>query len=208
MFKDHKVIPANFNVICEPITEITTQKSDHENGYYIVSGLWGTCFHRIATKKDRFEIVGSSKPKCSHTYTKIPAKLAGKTFFLYVNYKEGFKIKISKGCMVVGMHEAQKSKIGGWFSQSFLIYCPNSDAPSVEETNDLLNTNEAVICINDKSVLITVEKIMHGFDVRFIAVGEDGMCMETSTRPERECNFPFTRNTTKIGDLFQHIHKN
>lgn len=203
MFKEHNIIPAQFNVICAPINTIRTQKSDKDNGYYIVSGLWGTCFHRIATKRDRFEIVGNNNPKCPHTYTKIPALLADKTFFIYVNYRQGFKINAPVGAIVVGMHEAQPSKSGGWWSQSVLVYCPTGEPPTVEEASEARQPTEICIISRGKETLLTVEKIVQGFDIRFIAVNEEGYYMPASTRPDRERNFPIHRATTRIADLLQ-----
>lgn len=203
MFKEHNINSGAFNVICAPIPQMRTQKSDHRNGYHIVAGLWGTCFLRIATKRDRFEIVGNNNPKCPHTYTKIPAELADKTFFLYINYQEGFKINLPVGAIVVGMHEAQPHKNGGWWSQSALVYSPTGEAPTVEETETRYDSTQ--ICINSrgKETLLTVEKIMQGFDVRFIAVNEDGFYVAKSTRPDRERNLPFVPATTCIGDFLQ-----
>lgn len=203
MFKEHNITPSDFNVICAPITTLRTQKSDHNNGYFIVSGLWGTCFHRIATKRDRFEIIGNNNPKCPHTYTKIPSALAEKTYFVYVNYKAGFVINLPAGAIVVGMHEAQSAKLGGWWSQSALVYSPTGEAPIVEETETRYDSTQ--ICINSrgKETLLTVEKIMQGFDVRFIAVNEDGFYVAKSTRPDRERNLPFVPATTCIGDFLQ-----
>lgn len=203
MFKEHNINSGAFNVICAPIPQMRTQKSDHRNGYHIVAGLWGTCFLRIATKRDRFEIVGNNNPKCPHTYTKIPAELADKTFFLYINYREGFKINLPVGAIVVGMHEAQPHKNGGWWSQSALVYSPTGEAPTVEETETRYDSTQ--ICINSrgKETLLTVEKIMQGFDVRFIAVNEDGFYVAKSTRPDRERNLPFVPATTCIGDFLQ-----
>lgn len=202
MFNEHNIAPGTFNAICAPITQMRTQKSDHENGYYIVAGLWGTCFHRISTKRDRFEIVGNNNPKCPHTYTKIPAALADKTFFVYVNYREGFKINLPRGGIVVGLHEAQPHKSGGWWSQSALIYSPTGEAPTVEETETSNDAKQICIVDRRKETLLTVEKIMQSFEVRFIAVNEDGFYVAKSTRPDRKRNFPFVRSTTRIGDLF------
>lgn len=203
MFKEYNIIPANFNVICEPITAMRTQKSDNGNGYYIVSGLWGTCFHRIATKRDRFEIVGNNNPKCPHTYTKIPAALSDKTFFLYINYREGFKINLPSGAIVVGMHEAQPAKSGGWWSQSALVYCPTGEPPTVYETTNTTKPTEIRIVSREKETVLTVEKIMQGFDIRFIAVNEEGYYVAASTRPDRERNFPIHLATTCLADLLQ-----
>jgi len=201
MFKEHSIIPAQFNVICAPITEMPTQKSDHNNGYYIVSGLWGTCFHRIATKRDRFEVIGNNNPKCPHTYTKIPSALAGKTFFMYVNYREAFKINLPIGAIVVGMHEAQPHKNGGWWSQSALIYCPTGEAPTAEETIGPTTPKEIRVSTGEKETSITVEKIMYGFGVRYIAVNEDGYYEAKSTRPDRERNFPFVPAGQPLSDI-------
>lgn len=187
MFKDHNITPGAFNVICAPITELKTEKSETDNGYYVVSGLWGTCFHRIATKKSRFEIHGNADPRCPHTYTKIPAHLAPKTFFVYVNYKEGsgYKITLNLGDIVVGMHEAQPHVTGGWRSQSCLIYSPTGQAPIVEETGfSMLDTSLYTINYKGENSILTVERITEGHSPRFIALSEEGYYQPKKTSRE------------------------
>lgn len=207
MFKEHNITPSDFNVICAPITTLRTQKSDHNNGYFIVSGLWGTCFHRIATKRDRFEIIGNNNPKCPHTYTKIPSALAEKTYFVYVNYKAGFVINLPAGAIVVGMHEAQSAKLGGWWSQSVLIYCPTGEEPTVSETTIPFDTKTIRVHDGKKETPITVEKIMQGFDVRYIATNEEGYYNPKSTRPDRPINFPFTPKKNSLADVLQNARQ-
>jgi hypothetical protein len=202
MFKEHNITPSTFNVISKPITEIRTKKSDHNNGYYIAEGLWGTCFHRVASLKDRFEVVGNNNPNCPHTYTKIPQEVADKTFFIYINYKTGFTINLPDGAIVVGLHEAQKHKKGGWYSQSVLVYSPTGEQPQVEETTDLIDT-KAISVSSSKGgkLFLTLENLLLGFPIRYIALNEDGYYMPKGTRPDRERVFPNKSAGTKFSDL-------
>lgn len=101
------------------------------------------------------------------------------------------------------MHEAQPHKSGGWWSQSALIYSPTGESPTVEETETRHDSKQICIVDRGKENLLTVEKIMQGFDIRFIAVNEDGYYVAKSTRPERERNYPVSRAVTRFADLLQ-----
>lgn len=204
MFKDHQIIPSSFNVICKPITQLSTRKADHDNGYYIVEGLWGSCFTRIATKKTRFEIVGNNNPRCGHTYTKIPAALANKTFFLYVNYQAGYKIQLPLGAIVVGLHQAQPHKTGGWWSQSCLIYSPTGEMPEVQEDTEACDANYIRTMYNDTETLLNVQRLTAGFPIRYIAVNEEGYY---AGRVQRNDVSPisFIPATNYIGDFLDAI---
>lgn len=183
MFEEHNITPGQFNVIIAPITQMRSRRSDSNNGYYIIDGLWGTCFYRIATKRDRFEIVANSNPKCPHTYTKIPATLADNTFFVYVNFKQGYKVALPPGSYVVGMHEAQPHNIGGWWSQSLLVYSPG-EPPIVQESDTKILPTEICVSKREKDSLLTVQKIMRGFDIRYISIDiENGY--PSGTRPNQ-----------------------
>jgi hypothetical protein len=175
MFKDYGIKRSDINVFVAPITNLKTKKSDKENGYYIVSDFWGTCFHRIAKNRHKFEIKANRMPKCAHTYTKIPLSLADKVFFLYVNYKSGYKIIMPAGACAVGMSEAQPHKIGGWWSQTCLIYSPLGECPAVETDGECVSPPDNIrIVRGGKAFVAEIEKITCGFDVRFIEVNEEG----------------------------------
>jgi hypothetical protein len=176
MFKHHDIQRGeNINVFVSPITSLKTQKSDKENGYYIVSGFWGTCFHRIAKNKHNFEIHANCNPRCAHTYTKIPLSLADKVFFVYVNYKSGYKIIMPAGACVVGMSQSQPHKIGGWWSQTCLIYSPLGECPAVETDCECVSPPDAIRFVRGgKDFLIDINKITLGFECRFIDVNEEG----------------------------------
>lgn len=119
--------------LIKPLNECQTRKSDKGNGYYIVSETWGTCFHRISTTKNFFEITHNSQPVNFHTYTKVPASLADRTFHVYANphISNNLLIHMPKGGRIVGMYYPQLS--GEYLNYSFLIYCPTGEAPEVEE---------------------------------------------------------------------------
>lgn len=197
MFKDHNIIPGNFNIICGPITELKTKKSDHSNGYFIVEGLWGSCFHRIATKQDRFTIVQNSKPNCYHTYTRIPQALTDRTYFIYVNFKEAFRLNMPDSSVIVGFHEAQPHKSGGWWSQSLIIYCPTGEPPTAEEvTERIIESNEVLVQRHSKEYIITSEQITFGMPVKYLAVNENGYPQKENTRPCR--NQPATNSLAEF----------
>jgi hypothetical protein len=113
------------------LTDCQTKKSDRKNGYYIVPENWGSCFHRIATKKEFFEITHNSQPKNFHTYTKIPSALAHNVFHVYVNAELylNLLIELPKGARIVGMYDPQIS--GNFLNHAYLIYCPTGEAPEI-----------------------------------------------------------------------------
>lgn len=204
MFKEHNITPSDFNVVCAPIQTFRTKKSDGENGYYIVDGLWGSCFHRIATKREAFEVVGNCNPTCQHTYTLIPSKLAENTYFVYVNFKGGYIVRLPNGATVVGIDEAQPHKSGGWFSQSMLIYCPDGYAPVVEPHAETCPPKR-VRFVTQKGVefFLSLGTLMLGRPHRYINTNEEGYY--TSTRPtktEEEQQQP-TLDTLSIGEIVQ-----
>jgi hypothetical protein len=184
MFKHLGIMPSNFNFVIRPITELPSKRSDKDNGYFIVDGLWNTCFFRIAKNKDRFEIMANNAPKCAHTYTKIPAALVDKVYFVYVNYQAGYWLHLPAGAIVIGMHEAQPHKTGGWKSQACLVYCPQG-MPELEEATGELAAGQIMCERNDKNFIIDVNTITRGHNIRYIAVNEDGYIDQQSTRPER-----------------------
>jgi len=169
MFRELNIVPGDFNVIIEPITSLETTKSD--NGYFLVKGIWGTCFHRIATKKDRFEIIANRLPKCAHTYTKIPSYIADRTFFVYVNFTESFKIIMPAGGVVVGFSEAQRhiSK-PEWLSVSCLVYSPTGERPIPVSVETPHKFDELVVVDKEtqKDSIVTIETITDGYPIKYL----------------------------------------
>ena len=113
--------PAEFNVLIRKFTDCPQNKSDSNNGYYIVSDVWGTCFHRIATKKERFEV----KYIKNRSYTKIPLKAIENTYHCLVNFKnDAFEIDIEENerFKIVGIHEPVGHTIKDYFTQTFIVY--------------------------------------------------------------------------------------
>lgn len=176
MYKELNFIPTDFNVICGPVNQFETEKSD--NGYYLVKGLWGTCFHRIATRKERFEIIANRDPKCAHTYTKIPATLAEKTYFVYVNWQAsvGFQLFLPAGGSVIGLSEAQKHISNpNWLSASYLVYCPTGEAPVAAAYHEKCQADKVrIVDSKYNEAIVDIDKITRGFPVRYLAVNEEG----------------------------------
>lgn len=127
---------SNVQAIVKKLSDCEQKKSDNNNGYFIVSETWGTCFFRISHTRDHIEIEHYKNPTCDHTYTKIPIKYLPNVYFIYVNFKAdtGFILNIPAGARVIGMHDSQPSKCGNWINHSFLIYCPDENSePSISE---------------------------------------------------------------------------
>lgn len=128
--------PLNVQAIIKKLADCEQKKSDHNNGYYIVSETWGTCFFRISHTRDHITIEHYKNPTCDHTYTKIPIKYLPNVYFVYVNFKAntGFLLNLPAGARVIGMHDAQPSKCSKWLNHSFLIYCPDENSePTISE---------------------------------------------------------------------------
>jgi hypothetical protein len=202
MFQFFNVERSDFNVICAPVTDLLAKKSDHNNGYFVVEGLWGSCFFRIATQKQHFEIVGNNNPRCPHTYTKIPLFRAGNTYFVYVNYKKGYKIALPKGAIVVGLHQAQPHKLGGWWSQTCLVYCPSGESPVVEEFTQANDPDFVCFDQSGNEILLSVENLTGNFPVKYIHLNEDGYLLRKDKATE---TILYTPATTSIGDFLTTI---
>lgn len=203
MFKNHNITPGTFNVICAPITQMATRPSDHQNGYYIVDGLWGSCFTRIATKKEHFEIVANNNPRCPHTYTKVPGKLAERTYFMYINYRTGYTLHLPAGAIVVGMHQAQPHRVGGWYSQSVLVYSPSGTAPTAEESPTPLCDTSLVHCTTHKGTTATlsVEQLTSGFPIRYLHLNAEGYYQPRAGRSPNAQPIQYTPATYAVADF-------
>lgn len=121
-------------IVVKLLAECNTKKSDHENGYYIVSECWNTCFHRWANNmKDRIEVRRNDDPSCAHTYTRIPTTSKHNIFFIYINCLdvEGFVLNLKERQIIVGSYEPQRS--ADYLNFSFLVYSPDGVAPDIEE---------------------------------------------------------------------------
>lgn len=117
------------------LADCETKRADKEsNGYYIVTEQWNTCFHRWASNvHDRIEVRVNNNPFVGHSYTRIPAALKDKIFFVYVNCLdvEGFTIILRDRELIVGGYEPQR-RGGAWLNYAYLIYSPTGEAPTVE----------------------------------------------------------------------------
>lgn len=114
-------LPSNFNVLIRNINDCPSKKSDSGNGYYIVSDVWGTCFHRISTKKYRFVV----KYTNNRSYTKIPKTAIQNTRHCLVNFiNQAFEIIVPENerFRVVGIHEPVKHVSKDYKTQSFIVY--------------------------------------------------------------------------------------
>lgn len=116
------------------LSECSTKKAEKEsNGYYIVTEQWNTCFHRWANNiTDRIEVRVNSIPNVAHSYTRIPAILKDKIFFVYVNCLdvEGFQIVLRGQEIIVGGYDPQAS--GEYLNYSYLVYSPTGEPPVIE----------------------------------------------------------------------------
>lgn len=116
--------PTDFNFLIRPFEECPQKKSDSGNGYYIVSDVWGTCFHRIASRKERFEVQWID----NRTYTKIPASAIAKTYHVVVNFKhQAFKLDVQDRYRIVGIHQPVRHVAKEYLTQSFIVYSPYAD---------------------------------------------------------------------------------
>jgi len=120
------------------LSECNTKKAEKEsNGYYVVTEQWNTCFHRWANNiTDRIEVRQNSIPEVAHTYTRIPAILKSKVFFVYVNCLdvEGFTIELKEKEIIIGGYEPQKS--GGFLNYSYFIYSPIGEQPVINSYSE------------------------------------------------------------------------
>jgi len=128
-----KEFPAEINTLIRPFTDVPQKKSDSGNGYYIVSDVWGTCFHRIATKKERFEVQYIN----NRSYTKIPSKCLRNTYHCVVNFEAGTAFEIQgDDFVVVGVHEPCKHVAKEYYTQSFIVHAITP--PTVKEVEALI----------------------------------------------------------------------
>lgn len=120
--------------LIKPISQCATKRSDHNNGFYIQSETWGSCFHRLLTKKENEVWIKFNRhPKCLHTYTKFPARVAHLVFHVYVNYHPHFSVllKLAPGSRIIGFDQPQRS--GEYLNRSFLVLSPSGVEPQVSE---------------------------------------------------------------------------
>lgn len=158
----------------KPFTEVATKKSDKENGYFIQSEHWGTCFHRVSRTRKEIDITYNVNPKCFHTYTKFPDFIADKVFDVYVNYHKDESVVVDlKGYdRIIGFDLPQLS--GEYYNRSFLILCPDGEPPKVDtlkvsasEETFWLNTEEGYRPFN-------LDFMFRGRTVQKLLVSEDG----------------------------------
>ncbi len=126
---------SNLNVVIKKLQDCEQRKS--ENGYFLVSETWGTCFFRVAHTRPTFEIQRFSAPKAERTYTKIPAEAYENVYHIYVNIHKYsfFTLNLPAGACIVGMADEQQS--GNYFNYSFLVY--SKVEPTVTEVEEQEN---------------------------------------------------------------------
>ena len=121
--------------VVKPIIECASKRSDHNNGFFIQAETWGSCFHRISSRShpDEIFIKFNRKPKCFHTYTKFPARVANLIFHVYVNYEQETSVllDLSPGSRLIGFDQPQPS--GEYLNRSFLILSPSCIKPEIFE---------------------------------------------------------------------------
>lgn len=117
--------PSDFNFLIRKLGECPQKRADNNNGYYIVADVWGSCFHRIANKKEKFEIKNFGNSKIRRTYTKVPASAIDDVYHVVVNYKESksFSIEANDFMRIVGVHDPVSHVSRDYLTQTFLIYC-------------------------------------------------------------------------------------
>lgn len=154
--KYNSEFPSEFNVLIRKFEDCPQKKSDSGNGYYIVSDVWGTCFHRIAKNKDRFEV----KYVSNRSYTKIPVSAVENTYHVVVNYKNAaFKISPQGGderYRVVGIHEPIRHNSKDYYTQSFIVYSKaqfSIEQIAVEGVHGLWIQNKDGLYVRPKSLL-------------------------------------------------------
>lgn len=120
--------------LIKPISECATKRSDHDNGFFIQNETWGSCFHRLMTRKENEVWIKFNRhPKCMHTYTKFPSRVAHLVFHVYVNYNPKFSVLLAlrPGSKIIGFDQPQKS--GDYLNRSFLVLSPSGLEPKVFE---------------------------------------------------------------------------
>jgi len=120
------------NVAIKRLDDCEQRKS--ENGYFIVSENWGTCFFRVAHTRPTFEIQRFSAPVAERTYTKIPVAAYDNVYNVYINVHQYtfFTLNLPTNACVVGMSDPQQS--GEFLNYSLLVYSPSGEPPTVTET--------------------------------------------------------------------------
>jgi len=154
---------SDFHVLVRKFTDLPQKQSDSGNGYYIVSDVWGTCFHRIATKKEKFEV----KYIKNRSYTKIPKIAINNVYQVVVNFKEqAFEIKLPENerFIIIGIHEQVSHVSKDYYTQSFLIYT-KTDEINIEIIETEL---EGGLWIRTKTDDLIRPASLFKYDVNFI----------------------------------------
>ena len=156
--------PDEFNTLIRKFEDCPQKQSDHKNGYYIIADVWGTCFHRIATKKEKFEV----KYIKNRTYTKIPKNALKNTYHCVVNFTtQAFELILPENerFKIVGIHEPTKHVSKAYFTQSFIVYSKADFKIKIIE-NPLL---EGGLWVRNKNEeLVRPASLLNKFDIHYI----------------------------------------